>query len=81
LSHALDEIHEGLKADADAIVQIVVEFYDQHENQCQSLEDDVQYHIAQNCKRRETFQHSLEESAKQAQGLIANLLSRLSQKL
>jgi hypothetical protein len=81
LFHALDEIQQGLKADADAIVQIVVKILDQHEHQCQSLEDDFQYHIAQNCKRRETFQHCLEESAKQALGLTLNLLSGLSQKL
>jgi hypothetical protein len=82
LFHALNEIQEGLKADAVAIVQIVVKFYNQHENQCQSPDEvDLQYHIAQNCKRREMFQHCHGKSAKQAQGLTANLLSCLSQKL
>jgi hypothetical protein len=79
LSQSLDEIHDGLKAEVDAIVQIVVDFHDQHESACLSLEDDIQYHLMQNCKRRVDFQKRLEESAKQAQGLFANLMSRLAQ--
>lgn len=78
LSQALDEIHDGLKADADAIVQVVVEFYDQFENETMRLEQDIQFHLMNNSERRDAFQKSLQESAKQAQGLIANLMSRLT---
>lgn len=78
LSHALDAIHSGLKADADAISQVVVDFYTVHENESLALEQDIQYHLMNNCQRRDAFEESLQESAKQTQGIIANLLSRLS---
>lgn len=78
LSQALDEIHDGLKADADAIVQVVVAFYDRFEDETVALEQDIEFHLMNNCERREAFQTSLQESAKQAQGLIANLMSRLT---
>lgn len=78
LSQALDEIHSGLKADADAITQVVIEFCNQFESASLELEQDIQFHLMNNCQRRDAFQTSLQESAKQAQGLIANLLSRLT---
>ncbi len=78
LSQSLDEIHSGLKEDADAIIQIVIEFYNQFENESLSLEQDIQHHLMSNGQRRDAFQSSLQESAKQAQGLIDNLLSRLT---
>lgn len=81
LSQALDDIHAGLKAEADAIVQILLDLHNRHESNCLSFEHDIQYHLIQNGKRKAALQKSLEESAKQAQGLFANLLSRLSHKL
>jgi hypothetical protein len=63
-----------MKAHVGAIVQIVVDFYDQHKNQRQSLEDNIQSRIAHNCKRREMLQHSLEESTKQ--GILSAALLR-----
>lgn len=78
LSHALDEIHSGLKGDADAVAQVVLDFYTEHENESLTLQQDIQYHIMNNCQRRDALEESLQESAKQTQGIIANLLSRLS---
>jgi hypothetical protein len=77
----LDDIHEGLKAQVEAIIQAAVDIHEQHHTTCMALEDDIQYHLMENSKRRACLQEKLEESAKQAQGLFANLLSRLSQKL
>ena len=81
LSQSLDDIHEGLKAEVEAIVQVAVEIHNEQENAFLALEDDIQYYLMENSKRREVFQERLEESAKQAQGLFANLLSRLVPKL
>lgn len=81
LSQALDEIHAGLKAEVNEIVQIVVDFHNEHETRCLELERDIESTIVENCKRRKALQSRLEESAKQAQGFFANLLSRLSQKV
>jgi hypothetical protein len=81
LSQNLDDIHEGLKAKVEAIMQAAVDIHEQHHTTCMALEDDIQYHVMENCKRRACLQEKLEESAKQAQGLFANLLSRLSQKI
>jgi hypothetical protein len=78
LSQALEEIHAGLKADADAIAQVVIDFYKEHENESLTLEQDIQYHLMNSCQRRDAFEQSLQESAKQTQGVIAKLLSRLS---
>ena len=80
LRQTLDEVHEGLKAEAEAIVQVIVDFHDEHESSCLALEDDIQHYMVQNSKRRASLQTMLEESAKQAQGRFANLLSRLSKK-
>jgi hypothetical protein len=80
LSQNLDDIHEGLKAEVEAIIQAAVDIHEQHHTTCMALEDDIQYQVMENRKRRACLQEKLEESAKQAQGLFANLLSRLSQK-
>eukprot|EP00980_Cylindrotheca_fusiformis_P003215 scaffold732_cov114-Cylindrotheca_fusiformis.AAC.3 len=80
LSQNLDEIHEGLKVEVEAIIQVAVDIHDQHHSNCMSMEDDIQYHLMENCKRRVSLQQKVEESAKQAQGVFANLLSRLYQK-
>lgn len=81
LSTSLDEIHEGFKAEIDSILQVAVDIHNYQDSACGELEDDIKLHIIQNSKRREKLQQSLEESAKQAQGVFANLLSRLAQKL
>ena len=80
LSQSLDDIHEGFKTEVEAIIQVAVEIFNEQDSTCLAQEDDIQYYLMQNYKRREALQESLEESAKQAQGLFANLLSRLAMK-
>lgn len=80
LSQDLDEIHAGLRAQVEAIVQVAVDIHDHDEKAYNSLEDDIQFHLMENEKRRANLQEKLEQSAMQAQGLFANLLSRLAQK-
>lgn len=77
LLHGMDVIHSGLKTDADAIAQVVIDMYNQHENDSTAVEQDIQYHFMSNYQRRDEFEKRLQDSAKQAQGLIDNLLSRL----
>ena len=78
LSGVLDEIHAGLKEDAEAMVQIGADFHSQHDTTRLAIEEDIQYHIMNNHKRRGELEKRLEESAKHAQGLFANLLARVS---
>ena len=59
-------------------MQIAADVHNQHEETLAELEDDIQHHLMQNSKRQAALQEKLEESAKQAQGLFARLLSRLS---
>lgn len=80
LFHAMDVIHSGLQANADAILQVVIDFYNKYEEYSVALEHDIQYLLMTNCQRREALQERVEESAKQAQGLFADLLSRLGQR-
>lgn len=77
LLHAMDVIYAGLKADSDAMAQIVLDCFDHLENNMTTLEQDIQFHLMTNYQRREAFQDRLEETSKQAQDLIKNLLSRL----
>ncbi|CAJ1961951.1 unnamed protein product [Cylindrotheca closterium] len=80
LSQDLDDIHAGLRAQVEAIIQVAVDVHDQDEKTCFTLEDDIQFHLMENEKRRANLQEKLEQSAMQAQGLFADLLSRLAQK-
>ena len=80
LSHDLDDIHAGLRAQVEAIIQVAVDIHDHDEKSFLALEDDIQYHLMENEKRRASLQEKLEQSAMHAQGLFANLLSRLAQK-
>lgn len=80
LSHDLDDIHAGLRSQVEAIIQVAIDIHDHDEKSFLALEDDIQFHLVQNEKRRASLQEKLEQSAIQAQGLFANLLSRLAQK-
>jgi hypothetical protein len=81
LSGALDEIHVALKAEVQAILQVAADLHDHHESICMDLEEDVQFNVVSNHKRRGELQKSLEDSAKQAQGVFAQLLARVSRTL
>lgn len=78
LSNSLDEIHAGLKADAEAIAQVAIDFFNQLESDSLTFENDIQYHLMLNSQRRQEFEQRLQESARQTQGIIARLLSRLT---
>ena len=80
LSHHLDDIHAGLRAQVEAIIQVAVDIHDRDEKSFLALEDDIQFHLGENQERRANRQEKREQSAMQAQGLFANLLSRLAQK-
>jgi hypothetical protein len=81
LSSALDDIHVALKAEVQAILQVAADLYDHHESICMDMEEDIQSNLMNNHKRRGELQKSLEDSAKQAQGLFAQLLARVSRNL
>jgi hypothetical protein len=81
LEHALDEIHAGLQAEVDTIINVAVEIHDEHESSCIEVEQDIEYNLMENNRRRVALHQRLEDSAKQAQGVFASLLSRLSMKL
>lgn len=74
----MDEIHGGLKADAEAMTQAAIDFYNQKEEESVALEHSIQHLLMSNDQRRRDFEDTLRESSKQAQGLLTNLLSRLS---
>lgn len=80
LSNDLDDIHAGLQAQVGAIIQVAVDIHDQDEKSSLAFEEEIQYLLMENEKRRANLQKNLEDSAMQAQGLFANLLSRLAQK-
>jgi hypothetical protein len=80
LSQDLDDIHAGLRAQVEAIIQVAVDIHDHDEKSFFALDDDIQFHLMENEKRRANLQEKLEQSAMQAQGLFADLLSRLAQK-
>lgn len=75
----MDEIHSGLESQVEVILHIASDLYEQHETVCLESEDEIEYFVMENHERRSTLQKELEKSAQQAQGLFANLLSRLSQ--
>ena len=80
LQAALDEMYAGLEGEVKAIMSIAFKIRDEEEHKCTALERDIEDTIMQNQKRREILQESLEESAKQAAGVFATLLSRLGMK-
>ena len=77
----MDDVHAGLESEIATILEIASNLYNQHETVCHQLEDEIEYFIIGNYERRSHLQKELEKSAQQAQGLFANLLSRLAQSL
>ena len=64
----------------EGIVGVAVKIHSEHESNCVAKEQDIQYHLAENCKRRGILEDRLQESAKKAQGVFANLLSLVTKK-
>ena len=80
LSQSLDDIHAGLKTEVEGIIKIAADLHNQHEADCVPIEDDIQFHLVNNHRRRIDLADRLEESAKQSQGLISRLLAQLSRR-
>jgi hypothetical protein len=76
--HALDEIHAGLKEDANSITFVVEQFYNKMEMELEPMEQDIEYHLMTNHQRRQDLEARLHEAKKQSQGYFAALLSRLA---
>jgi hypothetical protein len=77
LSLALDDIHEGLKTNAEEMVQIGADFHNQHEANYSALEDDIQFHLMSNHKRGCEYEERVEETKRHMQGMFASLLARV----
>eukprot|EP00429_Kryptoperidinium_foliaceum_P000160 CAMPEP_0176019388 /NCGR_PEP_ID=MMETSP0120_2-20121206/9364_1 /TAXON_ID=160619 /ORGANISM="Kryptoperidinium foliaceum, Strain CCMP 1326" /LENGTH=358 /DNA_ID=CAMNT_0017352461 /DNA_START=31 /DNA_END=1107 /DNA_ORIENTATION=- len=75
---ALDEVTTDLRANAEAISQVLVDFYDKNEDEFVAMERELQYHLMNNHQRRMDLEQRLMEATKQSQGFFASLLSRLS---
>ena len=80
-AESMDDVHAGLESEVAAILQIASNLYEQHETVCLESEDEIEYFVMENYERRSDLQKELEKSAQQAQGLFANLLSRLGQSM
>lgn len=74
----LDEIHAGLKEDANAITFVIEQFYNKMEMELEPMERDIEYHLRTNTQRRQELEGRLHEAKKQSQGYFASLLSRLA---
>ena len=77
-AESMDDVHAGLESEVAAILQIASNLYEQHETVCLESEDEIEYFVMENYERRSDLQKELEKSAHAAQGLFANLLSRLT---
>lgn len=78
---SLDDIHSGLESEIEAILQISSNLFNQHEKLYLHSENEIEFFVMENYERRGNLQKELEKSAKHAQGLFANLLSRISQSI
>ena len=76
---SLDDIHSSLQNEVVAILQIASDLFNQHEAVHLESENEIEYYVIENHERRVNLKKELEQSALHAQGLFANLLSRLSQ--
>ena len=77
----MDDIQSGLESEIEGILQIARDLFNQHEPVCLQSEDEIEYFVMENYERKSNLQKELEKSAQHAQGLFADLLSRLSQSI
>lgn len=76
---SLGDIHSSLENEVAAILQIASNLFNEHEAVHIESENEIEYYVIENYERRVNLKKELEQSALHAQGLFANLLSRLSQ--
>ncbi|KAL7480667.1 hypothetical protein ACHAW6_006342, partial [Cyclotella cf. meneghiniana] len=76
---AIDQFHDSVSSSIEDLVSSVVELFQTKSDQVDEYERNLNYDYIQNEKRRGDMQAKLEESARAAQGLFANLLMRIAQ--
>eukprot|EP00804_Cyclotella_cryptica_P027432 CCRYP_008839-RA/>CCRYP_008839-RA protein AED:0.21 eAED:0.21 QI:0/-1/0/1/-1/1/1/0/368 len=76
---AIDQFHDSVSTAIEDLVASVVEMFQTKSDHLDENEKNLNYDYLQNEKRRGDMQAKLEESARAAQGLFANLLMRIAQ--
>lgn len=76
---AIDQLHDSVSASIEDLVSSVVELFNTKSDMLDEYERSLNYDYVVNEKRRGEMQTKLEESARAAQGLFANLLMRIAQ--
>jgi hypothetical protein len=77
-STALDALHDSVNKSAESLVEIVVTLLHARAQKLVDIEGELTQDYVQNDKRRELMEKKLEENARAAQGMFANLLKRVS---
>eukprot|EP00592_Proboscia_alata_P010150 CAMPEP_0194362710 /NCGR_PEP_ID=MMETSP0174-20130528/10506_1 /TAXON_ID=216777 /ORGANISM="Proboscia alata, Strain PI-D3" /LENGTH=288 /DNA_ID=CAMNT_0039135751 /DNA_START=117 /DNA_END=983 /DNA_ORIENTATION=+ len=78
---AIDDFHDSLKNGIDAMLDTTVEIYDLQCERLDGMEEEIKRDFTENEHARSQMQSKLEDSARAAQGLFADLLMRVSQPL
>jgi hypothetical protein len=77
-STALDALHDSVNKSAEALVETVVTLLHDRAQKLVDFEEELTRDYVQNDKRRDLMEKRLEENARAAQGMFANLLKRVS---
>lgn len=76
---AIDQLHDSIASSVEDLVNSVVELFATKSDLLDDYERNLNCDYVNNEKRRMDMQNKLEESARAAQGLFANLLMRIAQ--
>lgn len=76
---SIDQLHDSVSASTDDLVHSVVELFNTKSDLLDEYERGLNVEYEENERRRGEMQMKLEESARAAQGLFANLLMRIAQ--
>ena len=77
-SNALDRLHDAVNKSAENLVEIVVTLLHDRGQKLVDIEGELTRQYVQNDKSRKMMEQRLEENARRAQGMFANLLKRVS---
>lgn len=77
-SAALDKLHDAVNKSAENLVEIVVTLLHDRGQKLVDIEGELTRQYVQNDKSRKMMEQRLEENARRAQGMFANLLKRVS---
>jgi hypothetical protein len=77
-SQALDKLHDSVNKSAESLVEILFSLLQHHAEKLVGFEGGLTREYVHNDKSREIMEKRLEENAKAAQGMFANLLKRVS---